>query len=303
MNFYKHHLGDYAAATSHLSWDEDCAYRRLIDQYYKREAPLPVDLKDVCRLARASTPAQRRAVDIVLREFFTLEDDGWHQKRCDSEIGAASAQADTNRRIAVERESKRRQRNEHDSSHAPSHDSSSLRAESVNLARLQTPDSSNQTPNTKPPNPPSGGEPDGFAEFWSAYPRKTAKPAALRAFRAQRINGKLPDILADVDRRKHAPEWAKDGGQFIPHPATYLTQRRWEDGPDLEQVSTPNGPAKPPKSESFAERDRRAGMERWEQMTGRKHPELERLRGNAGAEIIDSMPLERIAHEPADQGY
>ncbi|PYE79471.1 uncharacterized protein YdaU (DUF1376 family) [Xylophilus ampelinus] len=84
-------MGDYAADTQHLSWDEDCAYRRLLDQYYKREKPIPVDLKQACRLARAVTPAQRRAVEAVLREFFEQQDDGWHQARCDREIGVADA--------------------------------------------------------------------------------------------------------------------------------------------------------------------------------------------------------------------
>ena len=52
----------------------------------------------------------------------------------------------------------------------------------------------------------------------------------MKAFRAQRINGELPDILADIDRKAASDSWQKDGGQFIPNPATYLNQRRWEDG-------------------------------------------------------------------------
>ncbi len=84
-------MGDYAADTQHLSWDEDCAYRRLLDQYYKREVPIPADLRQACRLARAVSKPQRRAVETVLREFFDLRDDGWHQKRCDAEIGRADA--------------------------------------------------------------------------------------------------------------------------------------------------------------------------------------------------------------------
>ena len=91
MNYYEHHLGDYAAATAHLSWDEDMAYTRLIRAYYHHEKPIPADLKAACRLARAATPSQRKAVEDVLLEFFVLEDDGWHQKRCDSEIDAYRA--------------------------------------------------------------------------------------------------------------------------------------------------------------------------------------------------------------------
>lgn len=93
MNYYGHHINDYRSATAHLSWDEDAAYRRLLDIYYATEKPLPADIGQVCRLARASKPAQRAAVDTVLCEFFTLEDDGWHNKRCDEEILLATERA------------------------------------------------------------------------------------------------------------------------------------------------------------------------------------------------------------------
>ena len=97
MNFYKHHLGDYAIATSHLTWDEDMAYTRLIRVYYQSERPIPRD--QAYRLSRATTPVQRRAVDTVLAEFFTLEDDGYHQKRCDQELGQATIKAAKNREV------------------------------------------------------------------------------------------------------------------------------------------------------------------------------------------------------------
>lgn len=117
MNFYKHHLGDYEAATAHLSWDEDCAYSRLMRVYYRREKALPDDVKEIYRLVRAASKSQRAAVDRVLDEFFTRGPDGWHNKRCDEEIAAYQAQADTNRRIARERIVQRTvERNEHEAS-------------------------------------------------------------------------------------------------------------------------------------------------------------------------------------------
>ena len=88
MRHYAFNVGDYAAATVHLSDAEDLAYRRLLDTYYAREAPLPADVTACCRLARASTPESRDAVAAVLREFFELQADGWHQKRVDREIEA-----------------------------------------------------------------------------------------------------------------------------------------------------------------------------------------------------------------------
>jgi uncharacterized protein YdaU (DUF1376 family) len=97
MNFYKHHIGDYDADTAHLTWDEDMAYTRMMRAYYRREKPLPAEIKDVCRLVRATTRTQKEAVETVLNEFFTIEDDGWHQKRCDEELSVANEKADQNR--------------------------------------------------------------------------------------------------------------------------------------------------------------------------------------------------------------
>jgi hypothetical protein len=93
----------------------------------------------------------------------------------------------------------------------------------------------------EPPQPPaSGGRgarrlkavPEGggrFGEFWQAYPRKVAKPAAEKAWR--KVAAEADSILAGLRVWAGSDEWAKDGGQFIPHPATFLNQRRWEDRP------------------------------------------------------------------------
>lgn len=111
MNYYKHHLGDYAAATAHLSWDEDMAYSRLLRVYYQHERAIPADLKQACRLVRASRPVERAAVETVLAEFFTLEPDGWHQKRADAEIANAKDSAEENSaKTENERERQKRHR-------------------------------------------------------------------------------------------------------------------------------------------------------------------------------------------------
>jgi uncharacterized protein YdaU (DUF1376 family) len=103
MNFYEHHIGDYAEATAHLSFVEDAAYSRLLRKYYATERPLPGDIKAVQRLVGARTEDERAAVDQVLQEFFELRDDGWHQLRCDEEIARfASGQPDRELRKANE---------------------------------------------------------------------------------------------------------------------------------------------------------------------------------------------------------
>jgi hypothetical protein len=74
--------------------------------------------------------------------------------------------------------------------------------------------------------------PPAFMEFWSAYPNRVGKGAALKAW--QRA-AELPDVsllIAAVQRAAQTQQWLRDNGQYIPHPATWLNQRRWEDQPD-----------------------------------------------------------------------
>lgn len=86
MNHYPRHVGDIITATIGLSLEERGAYTALLDQYYVRESPLPLDRRECYRLAACNKPSERRAVDYVLAKYFTEQADGWHQKRCDEEL-------------------------------------------------------------------------------------------------------------------------------------------------------------------------------------------------------------------------
>lgn len=68
-----------------------------------------------------------------------------------------------------------------------------------------------------------------FSRFWSVYPNKVKKSVAEKSWVKINPDNALTDrIIADVEQRKRT-EWAGDGARFIPHPTTYLNQRRWED--------------------------------------------------------------------------
>ena len=97
MNYYKHHIGDYDADTSHLTWLEDAAYRRLMCLYYRREQPVPEPIDQACRLVRAASKAEREAVATVLNEFFQLTESGWVHKRCEEELIAYKGKESANR--------------------------------------------------------------------------------------------------------------------------------------------------------------------------------------------------------------
>lgn len=94
MNYYRHHIGDYLRDTAHLSMLEDAAYRRLLDVYYMREAPLPADMKACARLVRARSREEIAAVETVLAEFFYADEHGWNQKRANAELKTAKDAAD-----------------------------------------------------------------------------------------------------------------------------------------------------------------------------------------------------------------
>lgn len=82
---------------------------------------------------------------------------------------------------------------------------------------------------------------DLFDEFWKAYPKKVAKDAARKAFLKRKPSQELLVQMVDSIRKQVLTDaWKKDGGQFIPHPATWLNDGRWED--DFETSETSSNP-------------------------------------------------------------
>jgi phage replication O-like protein O len=82
--------------------------------------------------------------------------------------------------------------------------------------------------------------PPDFLKFWEAYPNKKAKLEAFKAW--SKSNGQRPHVdtlLTSISKQKQSLAWKKDNGQFIPHPATWLRQGRWEDEGMVEKKSDP----------------------------------------------------------------
>lgn len=81
------------------------------------------------------------------------------------------------------------------------------------------------------PRAPAAASPalSGFDEFWAAYPKRIGKANAEKAWRKLGCSKLAPQILVSVRNCKVSPDWTKEAGQFIPHPATWLNRRGWED--------------------------------------------------------------------------
>lgn len=101
---------------------------------------------------------------------------------------------------------------------------------------------------------------EGFESFWKVYPRQVAKTNAAKAWKKLKPDAELiAKIMQSLADHRLSHEWLKDDGQFIPHPATWLNGKRWED--EVRPVSNVR-PLHPSKIASLDGIDYTAGMER-----------------------------------------
>lgn len=69
-----------------------------------------------------------------------------------------------------------------------------------------------------------------FLRWYTCYPRKVARQDALRAWhQVEKRRPSLEVMLAKLMQQKRSDQWTREGGQYVPYPATYLRQHRWED--------------------------------------------------------------------------
>ena len=99
-----------------------------------------------------------------------------------------------------------------------------------------------RTPHT-PQRGSNGDDPD-FTAFWQTFPNKTGKGAARKAWAKLKPSPELVTmILAAITTQNTWATWQRDGGRYIPHPATWLNQERWTDersgGYDSKRVNDP----------------------------------------------------------------
>lgn len=87
--------------------------------------------------------------------------------------------------------------------------------------------------------PESTGNPL-FDRFWAAYPKHVSKDKAWKAF--MKINPTeelLAQMLDALERQKKYYAWGRQSWKYIPHAATWLNQKRWEDELDDGKAGIP----------------------------------------------------------------
>lgn len=120
------------------------------------------------------------------------------------------------------------------------------------------PDSLNLIPDSPTPShaPVRDEQDELFSKFWKLYPRKTAKVKANREWLKIKPSADLFNkIMESLGQHIASREWLKDSGQFIPHPSTWLHQKRWED-----ELVPSNVHHLPSRHHGFDKRDYTAGL-------------------------------------------
>ena len=135
--------------------------------------------------------------------------------------------------------------------HAPESHGSPTDVPRDNTVTPAESDTDHRPPNTNkdrehPPTPRKRGReavhafPPGFEAFWAAYPRKVAKDHAAKAYARLKPDEPLQRrILAALAAQVASEQWTRDGGRFVPHAATWLNGRRWEDEAAVPDLLTP----------------------------------------------------------------
>ena len=223
MNYYPHHIGDFNNATRYLTRVERALYRDAIELYYDTESVLTLDFDKLCRKLLASTDDEKIALQLVLDDFFTKTDDGYFHDRCNQEIEKYRSNTSNKAKAGIASALARQQK--------------STPVKQV----FNEPITNNQEPVTINHKPISIIKPirtkvldSYFEDFWYKYPKKVGKEAALKAW-----NKMKPDIIQVIDAinwQRESKQWLQEDGKYIPNPATYLNQGRWQDEAPTEQA-------------------------------------------------------------------
>ena len=202
------YTSDYLADTAHLTTEEHGAYLLLIMNYWQRGKPLDNTDGRLAHVARLSAD-RWAAVEGVLGQFFKVDGVIWTHARIERDLDkirdkssklAANGSIGGSKRLA--------------------------NAKQMPIYEEEEEDEEEDNKNTLD---------HKFDLFWSAYPRKTAKGAARKAF-ALALKKTTAEKLTAA-----AESFAKDPNReegFTAHASTWLNQERWLDDP-LPQKPAP----------------------------------------------------------------
>jgi len=227
--------------TRHMTKIERCDYIELLCHQWTDDG-LPISVEILARIlgytnARGEGVASKIS-EMVLAKFPVAADGKRRNERLESERSKQVTRLERKRTGAEITNAKRWGKRV---------DDESLSDQIATPERVDI-ESPPPTPHLRPlvssieetPLTPSGesvgmGYSQSFENFWTAYPKKTGKGAAWAAWKRAKAKPPTDELVATVNEQAQSDQWTKDGGRFIPNPATWINQRRWEDELPMEQ--------------------------------------------------------------------
>ncbi|WP_310219747.1 DUF1376 domain-containing protein [Pseudomonas sp. 2957] len=244
MQFY---VADYLADTTHLTAEEHGAYMLLLFSYWQTGKPLRIDrLATVARIPNERWPS----VADTLSEFFHVTETHWVQFRVEADLEAVNSKV-----VTASNAGKASARAKALKKQQELNDRSTNVDDPLERNGNHT-DTDTDTDKNKNNTPPMVD--DLFPKFWKMYPNKKGKAAAEKAWKKLKVTADLFGQIAEgLAAQVVCEAWVKDGGQFIPHPATWLNGKRWE---DEVKVASNVHPFPQSRHTGFADRDYTSGL-------------------------------------------
>ncbi|MGM5009986.1 YdaU family protein [Rhizobium sp. 969_B3_N1_2] len=221
------HIADYLADTGHLTATEHGAYLLLIMHYWQNGA-LPENERVIARIAKLSPEQWEESRDMLAMLFGP----GWKHKRIDAELEKADEIIEKRRAAAEARYSKGKNQTS---------DANAMHVQSKCTDTGVPPSTDNQSSSLRSEDARAPVIDPDFERFWDAYPNKTGRPSAEKAFSQAVKRASLDEILAGV--RIYAAK--ADDRQWC-SPVKWLSDDRWKDQP----AKPPDKP--PPRSGSLS---------------------------------------------------
>lgn len=216
MQFY---IADYLGDTQHLSTEQHGAYLLLLMAMWRAGGSLPSDPKMLARIVRMTPAKWGRASEVVL-DLFEVSETAISHGRLTLELEKANkksiVRSACGKQGAEAKALKKQKQAEAKASRLHKHSSDIRHQTSEPSLREGISDCDR-----------GDGWPSDFREqFWSAYPRKLEKKAALAALERVRKSALVPweKLIAAV--RAYA---ATADPEFTKHPTTWISKGCWDD--------------------------------------------------------------------------
>jgi uncharacterized protein YdaU (DUF1376 family) len=238
---YQHNIEKYNDDTAGMSLIQHGAYRRLLDAYYKTQARLPQNHKELCRIVGCCGRAEMEAVKYIVLRFFTVGDDGFlRQNGAEKELARILSLSEENRRKAYAKHLKYNKTGVA-AAHATAVPEGMPEPCQLSTINYQLRETLTTTTILK-------AAPEGFERFWEQFPkqRKGNKEKALSAYR-NAIKRSTEEEIHEGTVRYAASDEVLRG--FAKGAAAWLNDDRWRN--EYKPPQSPNTPHPAPKPTNY----------------------------------------------------